>query len=292
MFLLTGATGFVGGHIVRRLAQAGESVRCLARHPERAGDLFPRQCELAKGDVLDFGSISAAMQEARAVIHLVGIIRETKETTFDALHVRATRNVLRAAKEQGVPRFLHMSALGARPGAACRYHQTKWQAEEAVRASGLAYTIFRPSVIFGPEDEFINMLAKMIRLNPVLPRFGKGRIQPIWVEEVAACFAHSLQDDSTIGRAFELAGPEVFSVDELIDLLCRTLRKKRLRLPAPNWFLRAFATVAQLLPNPPLTREQLLMLGEDNTCDITEMQAVFGIAPRRLEDYLREHFGG
>lgn len=289
MLLVTGATGFVGGEIVKRLIQQARGVRCLVRDPARAPEFLSRHCDSFQGDVLDTESLSRAVRGIAGIVHLVGIIRETKEATFEKMHVQATLNLLRAAQGAGVKRFLHMSALGSRPNAPSRYHQTKWKAEEAVRESGLDYTIFRPSVIFGPEDKFINLLAKMVRSSPILPRFGRGSLQPIWVEDVAMCFARSLDDDLTAGRAFDLGGPKAFRLDELMDLLCSVLEVRKPRLGSPEWMLRAAAAVMELTPKPLLTREQLLMMGEDNVCDIGPMTEAFGIAPRSLEDYLREH---
>jgi NADH dehydrogenase len=207
------------------------------------------------------------------------------------MHVRATQNLLAAATKAGVRRFLHMSALGCGSEAITRYHRTKWEAQEAVSKSELAYTIFRPSVIFGLEDKFINLLADMVRRLPALPRFGQGRIQPVWVEDVAACFAHALRDDATRGRAFDLCGPEVFTLDELMNLLCRKLGKHRRRLGIPPWLMRMGAALMELLPNPPVTREQMAMLGEANTCSSNNIGEVFGISPRKLEDYLNERLG-
>jgi NADH dehydrogenase len=288
MLLLTGATGFVGSHLARRLVADGWEVRCLVRKPEQAPDFLRQNCELFPGDILQPSGLSAALRGVEGIIHLVGIIRESRGVTFEKVHGQGTRNLLQAAREAGVTRFVHMSALGARPEAASRYHQSKWAAETAVRNHGLAYTVFRPSVIFGPEDQFINLLLKMIPKLPVLPHFGWGNVQPIWVEDVVTCFCRSLNDAGAVGRSFNLAGPKIYSLDELFDLLSRRLGKSKPHLTPPQWLLWAGAKMLELTPHPPLTREQLLMLGEDNVADIGAMVGCFGLSPRSLENYLQE----
>jgi uncharacterized protein YbjT (DUF2867 family) len=288
MLLLTGATGFIGSHLARRLVADGWEVRCLVRKPEQTSGFLRQNCELFSGDILDPVRLTSALRGVEGIINLVGIIREKKGLTFEAAHRQGTRNLLQAAREVGVTRFIQMSALGTRPEATSRYHQSKWQGEEAVRHSGLAYTIFRPSVVFGPEDQFINLLLKMARKLPVLPHFGWGRVQPIWVEDVVTCFARSLNDAGAVGRTFDLAGPEAFTIDELFDMLCRLLGTSKPRLTPPQWLLWAGARMFELTPHPPLTREQLVMLTEENPVDIGAMTGCFGLYPRALENYLGE----
>src|SRR5205823_9932145 len=163
------------------------------------------------------------------VIHLVGIIREHKSRgiTFDRIHRQGTVNVIDAAARAGARRFLHMSALGARPGARARYHQTKWAAEEAVRESPLAWTIFRPSVIYGPGDGFISLLAGMVRRLPVVPVIGDGRqrLQPVAVEQVAAGFARAVTVEASVKQAYAVAGPDAVSMVDLLTMLGATLHR-------------------------------------------------------------------
>src|SRR5260370_14912176 len=189
---ITGARGFVGGGVVQALRADGHVVRCLVRRGSEPLLKGLGAVERVEGDVLIRRTLDVAVAGCDAVIHLVGIIRERPALaeTFERLHVDATLNVLAAASGAGVRRVLHMSALGTRPGARARYHQTKWRAEEAVRESGTAWTIFRPSVVFGRGDELISTLAGMIRRLPVVPVLGDGqyRLQPVAVEHVAAGF--------------------------------------------------------------------------------------------------------
>ena len=178
-----------------------------------------------------------------AVIHLVGIISEVGESTFENVHQRGTRNILAAAQQAGVRRFVHMSALGTRPNAASRYHQTKWAAEELVRHSGLDFTIFRPSLIYGPQDQFINLFARIIRLSPVVPLLGspRARFQPVSVEAVAAAFVRSLGEPKSSGQTYDLCGPEALTLSEIVDQILAVLQRKRLKLQVPLGLARCQA---------------------------------------------------
>jgi len=248
MIVVTGATGFVGRELTRQL---------------RAGKIEHRV--LPRG-----GDMEAALAGAKAVIHLVGIIHERGENTFEHVHVELTRRMVEAAKAAGVRRFLHMSALGTRPGARSRYHQTKWAAEELVRQSGLAWTIFRPSVIYGPGDVSINELAKTMRRLPVMPVLGdgNGKIQPVSVENVARAFVAALKNDATIGKTYDLCGPVAFTWNELYDKLGSLLGLRRPKVHLTLGVAHMIAEVLELcIPQPPFNRDQLLMVQEDNVGD-------------------------
>jgi uncharacterized protein YbjT (DUF2867 family) len=219
-----------------------------------------------------------------AVIHLVGIIREHRATnaTFERVHVEGTRNVLEAAKAAGVPRYLHMSALGTRPGAASRYHRTKWAAEEAVRGSSLGWTIFRPSIIYGRGDGFITLLASMVRRLPTVPVIGSGRqrLQPIAVEGVAEGFAGALERPATIKQTYEVGGPDAVTMLDLLDLIGRALGRRRVRkIHVPLGVMTPMAKLLHSLPGFPVTPDQLLMLGEDSVCDPRPFFDAFQLEP-------------
>lgn len=283
MIVITGATGFVGEEIVKQVRAAGFPVRAIVRETRSAQWLADRYgAELFHGNVLFAPSIEGAMQGAKCVIHLVGIIHEQKESTFERAHTQATQHVVNEAKKAGVKRFLHMSALGTRENARSRYHQTKWAAEGYVRKSGLAWTIFRPSVIYGPKDISVNTLVKVMRRLPFVPVLGNGntKIQPISVENVARAFVAATRNDNSIGRTYDLCGPEAFTWNELYDKLQSILgsRKPKLHLPLPLARIQA-AFLERILPNPPFTRDQLLMLQEDNVGD----------AGPAVRDFLLEH---
>jgi NADH dehydrogenase len=232
MILVTGGSGFVGREIVRQLLARGQRVRVLARHPE-TGRMKRPNLETMRGDVLQPETLVPAMAGVQAVIHLVGIIVETPRRSFAQMHVEATRNVLAAARQAGVTRWLQMSALGTRPGAASRYHQTKWDAEELVRASGLDWTIFRPSLIYGTDenDRIFRPLRMaltkpvdllLFRSFPVIDN-GESRVQPVCVRDVAACFVRALGEPRSIGRVYELTGPFPLSWRELVTAVAARL---------------------------------------------------------------------
>lgn len=243
MILVTGGTGFVGSEIRRQLVTAGHRVRVLARHPHGLPG-----CEVVTGDVLDPASLVAAMEGVNAVVHLVGIIHETPSVSFEQTHVEGTANVLAAACVAGVSRFVHMSALGTRPDATSRYHQTKWAAEELVRHSGLDWTILRPSLIYGPGDKSFNVLAAFVR-PPLdfwnfytLPNLGGGtaRVQPVPVREVAQTFVRALSNSAAVGQTYDVCGAEALRWSELLLLLAqRQGVKARLDRAAIGFMLRS-----------------------------------------------------
>ena len=294
MIVITGATGFVGEEVVKQVRAAGHPVRAIVREPQRTQWLADRYgVELFHGNVLYAPSIEGAMQGAKCVIHLVGIIHEQKESTFDRAHTQATKHVVDEAKKSDVKRFLHMSALGTRENARSHYHQTKWAAEEYVRKSRLAWTIFRPSVIYGPKDKSVNTLVNVIRRLPFVPVLGNGntKIQPVSVENVAEAFVAAIRNDNSIGKTYDLCGPEAFTWNELYDKLQSVLglRKPKLHLPLPLARLQA-AVFEKLLPNPPFTRDQLLMLEEDNVGDPKPAERDFLLKQERFEDGLARYF--
>ena len=259
MILVTGGTGFVGREVVRELVALGYPVRLLVRHPERATPVAHHaRIELTQGDALQPESLSAAMAGVQAVVHLIGIIAETSHVTFEQAHVEATRNVLAAAKEAGVTRWIQMSAIGTRPHASSRYHLTKWQAEELVRQSGLDWTIFRPSLIYGYDER--DRLLNMLRLTLSWPldfiqlysfpllNGGEPLIQPVSVREVAHCFALAPAKEAGIGRTYDLVGPVAFSWREMIFKILTALGKKGLYEEIPLLLiLRALLWLATLL---------------------------------------------
>lgn len=300
MILVTGATGFVGGEILRRASRRGWRVRGLAREPEKAEALgrLPN-VELFRGDVSVPDELDEAMADVTAVVHLVGIIVPTKEQSFERAHVGGTRAALAAAGRAGVARFVHMSALGVERGrGTSEYYRTKWAAEEAVRASGLAATIFRPSLIFGPEDDFFNRLARIVRWSPVvpLPAGGRQRVQPVWVGDVAECFLQAARMEATPEPAYDVAGPEVLTLREAVQAIAAIRGKRRVILPLPVAPLAAGAAVAErLLPRPPLTRDQLKMLAVDNVSDPESLRALrrdFELEHARFSDKAQAWIGG
>jgi uncharacterized protein YbjT (DUF2867 family) len=292
---VTGGTGFVGRAVVRALLAHGFLVRCLVRRGSEADLRGFEAIDRVPGDVLAPEGLVAAATGCAAIVHLVGIIREhpARGITFARLHVRATENMLAVARGAGVQQYLHMSALGSGPGARSKYHRTKWQAEEAVRASGLAWTIFRPSVIFGRGDGFVTLIARMIRRAPAVPVIGDGRyrLQPVGVEQVAEGFARSLRREVTAMRAYEVAGPEAYSYVELIDEVAAALGRRRVRkvhVSAP--LVRGMTRLLQWLPAYPLTLDQIAMLEGGNTADPSAFYADLDIRPEPLARGLARMF--
>jgi NADH dehydrogenase len=281
---VTGATGFVGHALLQRLCASGHAVRCLVRRGSETALRGQGAIERIEGDVLMREGLEEGMAGCDAVIHLVGIIREQPGTgvTFERVHVEGTLQVLQAATAVGIRRYLHMSALGARPGAASSYHRTKWTAEEAVRSSGLEWTIFRPSIIYGRGDGFVTMLASMVRRMPAVPVIGSGRqrLQPIPVEQVAAGFAGALELPATIKQTYAVGGPEPVTMIELLDLIGRALGRRRVRkLHVPVGVVSPFVRLLHSLPGFPITPDQLVMLGEDSVCDHRPFFETFTLDP-------------
>jgi NADH dehydrogenase len=289
--LVTGATGFVGHEVVAALRRGGHAVTALVREPARAADLAEAGVRLVTGDVLEPSTLERAVVGQDAVVHLVGVIVEPKSLTFDDLHRQATENVLAAAKAGGVPRYLHMSANGTRPDAASPYHTTKWAAEEAVRASGLQWTIFRPSLIFGGSrrDKLFRTLAGFYRkpfFVPV-PLVGSGSalMQPVAVTDVARAFAEALGDPKTHGKTYVVVGRERMSFREMVAAVGAGMGKKRWMAPGPPPLLRFFAwAFLERLRNPPLTRAQITMALEDNVGDPTEVERDFAMRMRAFRE--------
>lgn len=266
---ISGGTGFVGKHLCRELLARGHSLKILVHRRVGAPEQNVVQVE---GDVTSPESVLSAMAGCDAAINLVGIIREFPDRgiTFQRLHVQATATVVDMAVKAGIGRYLHMSALGVRTEASSGYHRSKYAAEEHVRRSPLNSTIFRPSVIFGPEDAFINQLASLVRLLPAVPVIGNGRyrLQPIHVDDVARCFAMALENPETVGQTYALCGPDRVSYNELLDLVGAALGKKGVRkIHAPLGLMQFFVPLLQNIPSFPLTVDQLTMLLEESICD-------------------------
>ncbi len=294
LIAVTGATGFVGRHVAAVLAGRGHRVRALARRPAQARRRLGPAAELVPGHLGDGAALAALVRGADAVIHLVGIIVEAGSATFREVHVEGTRRALAAARDAAVRRFVHMSAVGARdqPGAT-RYHRTKWQAEELVRASQLSHAIFRPSIISGPESAPIQAIARLHRWSPVVPVFGDGRFptQPVWIEDVALAFARAAEDAAIVG-AFELGGPAVVTYEELLLTIGRASGHPRPLVHLPLGLARAVAAAFDLLgPAAPLTSDQLQMLVEGSATPANAIETVFGIRPLTFETGLLRYLG-
>ena len=292
---VTGGTGFVGRAVIQALRAEGYAVRCLVRRGSERDLRGFGAIERVEGDVMARQSLDDGMTGCDTVVHLVGIIHERPAigSTFERVHIQGTQNVLDAAAAAGVRRYVHMSALGSRPAARSRYHQTKWAAEEAVRSSPLPWTIFRPSIIYGRGDEFITMLRSMLERLPIVPVVGSGRqrLQPVPVEQVAHGFARALALGATVKHSYDVGGPDAVSMVELLDAIASALaRRRRLKVHVPIGVVRPVTQVLYRLPGYPLTPDQLTMLEEDNTCDPSAFLSTFGLTPVPLAAGLRAMF--
>lgn len=293
--LVVGGSGFVGRAVVAAVHARGHRVRVLTRgtRPTVSG------VEWMVGGVGDVSALARACTGCDAVVYLAGIIAETRGQTYDAVHRAGVERVVAAARRAGVRRWVQMSALGTRPGAVSRYHATKWAGEEAVRASGLAWTIHRPSVIHGEGDGFLGFFERMSRWSPVLPLVGGGGtvFEPVWVEDVARLFATTLDAGVTEGRTYDVCGPERWTMRGMLGLMLGVLGRRRWLVPVPWGVAWMQAWAAEVVVGrwagrtPPLCRDQVRMLREDNVGDAGPLRADVGWEPAGLEASLRVRWG-
>lgn len=296
---LTGGSGFVGSAVIEELLNRGYAVSALMH---RAGLTYPEdRVRCVRGDLLDPAALEQGLRDCTAAIHLVGIIREQphKDITFERIHAEGTRAVVDAARRANVRRYVHMSALGTRPDAVSMYHQTKYRAEEYVRGSGLDWTIFRPSLIHGP-GELMAMEAMWARgkapppvyFMPFMPYFGgrhAGRIQPVYVKDVARAFVDALEKPQTIGQVYPLGGPEAMTWPEFHRICAEAIvGRRRMVVPIPAGVAEVLAAVGigNLLG---FSRDQVIMSQEDNTADMTKFREDFQWEPQALETTLRSY---
>jgi NADH dehydrogenase len=262
-----GGSGFVGRHVVRALARRDYRIRVAVRRPDLAGHLQPLgrvgQIHAVQANLRYPDSVAAAARHSEAVVNLVAILFERGRQTFPAVHVAGADTVARAAVGA---RMVHVSALGADPNSPSRYARTKALGEDAVRAVAPNATIFRPSIVFGPEDDFFNRFGSMAQLSPILPLVGGGqtRFQPVFVGNVAEAIAKAVDGSIAAGRTYELGGPEVKTFRELLEFVLATTARRRLLVPLPFPLAALQATFLQLLPKPPLTPDQVKLLRVDN----------------------------
>jgi NADH dehydrogenase len=292
VILVTGGSGFVGGHVVHELRGRELPVRCLVRNPGKAAKLAAWGCELTEGDMTDPASLRRAVDGADTVVHLVAI-RQGRAEQFRRIMVEGTRDLLGAAKEAGVGRFVHMSALGTTEQTKdlVPYYGAKWETEGLVRTSGVPHVIFRPSFVFGPDGGILPTFAKLARLTPVTPIIGSGRqrIQPIWAGDLAVYFADGVRRDDVTGRVFELGGPEAVTWNEFWERLKRVRGLRRPSVHVPVGLMRLNALLTERLPgNIPLTRDLLKMLElGDNVVSNDDAVRTFQLPLVPLDEQLR-----
>lgn len=289
-----GGTGFLGRRAVLRLRQHGLSVRVASRHPARSRDLFgggdPNLLSVA-ADIHNEQSIASAIAGAHAVVNAVSLYLEHGSETFEAVHVEAAGRVARLAAQAGIPRLIHVSGIGSDANSASPYIRSRGRGEQAVRAAFPEATIVRPAVMFGPDDAFLNVIVGLLRQLPVYPMFGRGktRLQPAHVDDVAEAVARAIERDDLKGVALECAGPRIYSYEELLMTAARSAGVQPRLLPMPFGAWHALAWIAEMLPHPPVSRNQVELMEIDSvaTPDAPGLREL-GIAPQSIESALEE----
>jgi len=290
--LITGATGYIGRHLVARLVARGARPRCLSR-PGSWQRALPEGTESVVGDLGDPASLEAATKDVTAIVHLAAVVanlKQTKAVSYRGVNDEGTANLVRAARHSGVAHFVHLGGLNTIPGGANSYIRTRYNGEQHVRTGGIPYSILQPSILFGDGSQFFTTLADLARRSPILPVPGNGqlRFQPIWVEDVVTCLLALLNEggrDETVG----VGGPAYYTYDQLLDLIGAKIGKRRPKLHVPLPLVTPGAAVMErLLPHPPVTLAALeLFAGGDNVTSLDSVPARFGFQPRSLEEQMR-----
>lgn len=293
LITIYGGSGFVGRHLVRALCKRHYRIRVAVRRPDLAGHLQPLgrvgQVHAVQANLRHAGSVEAAARDARVVVNLVGLLYERGKQRFDAVHSFGAEQVALAAASHGA-RMVQVSAIGADENSKSVYARTKAMAERMVLAAQPSAVIMRPSIMFGPEDDFFNRFAALARISPALPLVGGGatRFQPVFVGDVAAAIADAVEGKAKGGTIYELGGPEVKTFKELMQFVLATIERKRLLVPLPFFLARMHAAFLQYMPKPMLTPDQVEQLRNDNVVsDAAKAEGrtlkAFGIEPDSIE---------
>jgi uncharacterized protein YbjT (DUF2867 family) len=294
--VIIGATGYIGRHLVARLVAQGERPRCVVRQGAKL-DRFPTdKVEIVRGDITDPSTLPAAMRAADSVVHAAAVvanIKQSKTVNYKRINAVGTSNVADAAKEAGVRHFVHIGGMSTLAGTADSYIRTRYDGEQHVKSSGIAYSILQPSILFGDGAAFFTALAGLAKVAPIVPVPGNGklRFQPIWVDDVVTCITKLLAEAGR-NETIPIGGPAYYTYDQLLDLIFATLRKRRLKLHMPMPLMTlATATMQVALPKPPATTAtlELFATGLDNIGPLDAVAARFGFQPKSLEMELREH---
>ncbi|MGH3022380.1 MAG: SDR family oxidoreductase [Gaiellaceae bacterium] len=290
MILVTGGTGFVGSKVVHALRAQERPVRVLARKPDKHPQVANWGCELVAGDMTDPDSLRRAVEECETVVHIVGLPPFSSPKAIERVMIHGTQDLVAAAKDAGVARFVLMSALGAREETVdvAPYYAAKLAMEKAVQGSGLGHVIFRPSFIFGRDGGLLAQQIRIVRLSPVTPVLSRHRMQPIWVEDVAAFFAGAVSVPEAANRTFDVAGPDRVTWGELHERIRRILGKRRLTFGTPAGLLKAGAVVGSVLPPFRGAPDAIAMLDYgDNVGDPEAANEAFGVRPIGLDEQIR-----
>ena len=294
MILVTGASGFVGSHVIRRLQESGTEVRAMVRDRSKAPAAL-QEAEVVEADLIRLESLPTAVSGVNVIIHAAAITADQKEPyrgAYDQINRVGTTNLVAAAKAAGVGRLVVMSGLGTKPAPTGTYMATRWGLEQAVRESGIPFVILQPSVLFGERAEFIAALARLIRISPVVPLIGGGKVrfQPLWLEDLATCLIKAIDADQLTDKAVGLGGSEYATFKEVIETICQVMSVRRLLVPLPLEIARVQAAVmTALLPHPPLTPGALELFAFDNATHLDAVDRNFGFHPRGFREHLRAH---
>ncbi|MBA3657190.1 MAG: NAD(P)H-binding protein [Gemmatimonadaceae bacterium] len=286
--LVTGAAGLVGQATCAELAERGWKIRALVRDPAKAAArLAHLHVEFRVGDIREPASLDRALEGAGTVIHLAAIAIERRGENYTSTNSDATRNLVEAATRAGATRFVHMSQNGASSSSPFAFLRSKGIAQDIVTSSALEWTVLRPSVIFGPADEFVNVLARLALLSPLifpLPGGGRARFQPIAVGDVAKAVAAVLERKSAVRQSYAIGGPEPLSLRDMAERILAAIEVRRVLVPVPVVLLRPIVAILQrVLPNPPVTSSLLDLLAVDNTVPENAIESELGISPVRFD---------
>ncbi len=281
----------MGRNLVERLLAEDHGVTVLT-HSEPGEGFFTGDVRLSRGSVDDLSSLESAFRGAQAVYHLVGIIAETKQKTFEKTVVAGTNNVIEACRRTGVRKLIYLSAMGTTENARTEYHRTKFLAEQAVVTSGIDYVIYRPSVIYGLDDGFVSLLVRLLKSSPVTPVIGDGKyeLQPVYIDDLVSALVQGLTKSEANGKIIEIGGPEKLEYLRILSIIKRVLKKKRVNFHIPLWVMKPMAGVMEKVMRPaPINRDQLEMMVMGNTGDITLMKQLFSINPVPFEEGLTKY---
>ncbi len=297
MILVTGATGYIGRHLVKRLVSQGERPRCLVRDPQRAATILPAdKVDFVHGDTTQPSLLENAVQGIDTIVHTAFITADRKAQSgafYEETNVHGTSNLIAAAKTAGVKRIVELSGLGTKPDKPGSYMEGRYLAEKMLIDSGLDWTIIRPSVLFGKDASFIKGLVDLLRSAPIAPLIGGGKtmFQPIYVEDVVTVLLKVLEEPTrTNKKIYTIGGPEYYSFSQIYDLLLNAMGKNRPKVYAPTFMVGIGAAVMEaVLPKPPLTKAAMTLFSFDNTTDLNSVERDFGFTPLSFKQYLHEN---
>ncbi|MBI4532980.1 MAG: complex I NDUFA9 subunit family protein [Candidatus Melainabacteria bacterium] len=297
MILLTGGTGFLGARVLEGLIASGQSVRIATRGGQdwRGGvlaELKNSGAQVVLVDLTQSDKMIKFLEGCTAIINLVGIMRQDKEVSFQDINVELVRKLVLAAHECGIQRFVHVSCLGPHGQTQSRYFQSKREGEDIVRLGKFYWTIFRPSFMFGQQCQLVEALLPLVKNSPILPILGSGlnQVQPVFVDDVAACIVQCVYNKDTAGKTYELVGPKAYTQVELMQMLARAVGKDKQQVNIPTEaLLKATGLTGKFLTKLPINEELIYMLISDSVADPRTMQTTFSVSMKNFESYLDQH---